>query len=669
MGKDRPRILAGDEQVISSPSVGKRPRNRLSKGRTALCVLLVALGSSISGRGAELQPPVTITDDATTATIANGIVAAVVNKANGNLLSLKHLGVEALSKGGGYWNLYGNTPGQPMTEQKGDPPGFRVSQDPAKNGGALGEITLTFPYSGQPKVVPLDIEIRYSLHRGDSGLYGWTIADHDPRYPAFDIEVCTMVMKLNPQVFDHLTVDSRRSLQMPTGEDWVRGEKLNLLEARRMTTGVRQGEVDHKYDYAAMFSETPAYGWSSTEKKVGLWVINPSLEYINGGPIKVEVTGHIDGKPKLPADPALLFVWHGSHYGGKGIPVLAGERWRKIVGPMLIYRNAGETPDAMYKDALSRAEREQEAWPYAWAEAPGYEHAAERGSVSGRLVVKDAQAPQANASGAWVGLAHEPYDAVFEKKGAMTIDWQTDGKHYQYWAKADAEGRFTVAHARPGAYTLYGYTDGVLGDFRLAGVRVEAGKTTALGDLDWVPVRYGRQLWEIGAPNRSAAEFLHGDHYWQWGLYDLYPKEFPNGVDFTIGKSDPKKDWNYAQPPVAIGKDRWGKSTWRIRFDRNGTDQGTATLRLAICGARGGPVDVAVNGVPIGSTGELPESGVMHRDGIRGVELWRDLKFDASLLKKGENVVELTKNARTWTDGVLYDYLRLELDSESPFAR
>ena len=64
---------------------------------------------------------------------------------------------------------------------------------------------------------------------------------------------------------------------------------------------------------------------------------------------------------------------------------------------------------------------------------------------------------------------------------------------------------------------------------------------------------------------------------------------------------------------------------------------------------------------PIGSTGELPESGVMHRDGIRGVEIERDLKFDAALLKTGENVIELTKQARTWTDGVLYDYLRLEL--------
>jgi len=264
-----------------------------------------------------------------------------------------------------------------------------------------------------------------------------------------------------------------------------------------------------------------------------------------------------------------------------------------------------------------------------------------------------------------VGLAAPPYEATFDKGGPITIDWQTDGKHYQYWARADEKGRFTIPNTRPGVYTLYAFTDGVLGDFSRADVRVEQGKTTDLGGLNWVPVRYGKQLWEIGVTDRSAGEFRHGDHYWQWGLYQLYPEEFPSGVDFVVGKSDWKRDWNYAQPPLPNGKGGWTNSTWRIRFDLDQAPKGAATLRLAICGARGGPVDVAVNGRSIGGTGELPESGVMHRDGIRAIALTeRDLKFDASLLKSGENVIELTKQARNWTDGVLYDYLRLELDEK-----
>ena len=51
----------------------------------------------------------------------------------------------------------------------------------------------------------------------------------------------------------------------------------------------------------------------------------------------------------------------------------------------------------------------------------------------------------------------------------------------------------------------------------------------------------------------------------------------------------------------------------------------------------------------------------MHRDGIRATEVERDFPFDTSLLVKGENHIELKTNARDWTDGVLYDYLRLEV--------
>ena len=616
---------------------------------------------AVMGAAAE-DPPVVLSEDTNTVTLANGLVSATLKKENGNLLSVRYRGVDLLSRGGGYWNVYGNIPGQKFTELKPTPAVFRVSQHPAQNGGALGEIVFRFPYRGQPKAVPLDIEIRYTLRRGDSGLYGWTMVDHDPGSPPFNIGVSTVCLKLNPEVFDFLSVDHRRQQPMASAEDWVKGTQLNLWEARRLNTGIRKGEVEHKYDYNVLFSQTPAWGWSSSQHNLGLFIVNPSLEYLNGGPVMVDYVGHIDVKASLPADPTLLFIWHSPHYGGRAIQIKAAEHWQKIVGPFLIYCNGGRTPQAMWQDALARAAREQNAWPYAWAEAPGYEHAGQRGSVSGRLLLQDLPAPGLTAAAAWVGLAAAPYPVQFDKGGPLTIDWQTDGKHYQYWTRADADGRFTIPNARPGTYSLYAFTDGVLGDFNRADVSVQAGKTTNLGELTWTPVRYGRPMWEIGVPNRSAEEFRHGDHYWQWGLYNLYPDEFPNDVDFVIGKSDCRRDWNYVQPPRPDSQGRWTNTTWRIRFNLDRAAQGTATLRLAICGARGGPVEVAVNGQSIGSTGELPESGVMHRDGIRSAPLTeRNLKFDAALLKPGENVIALTKQVRTWTDGVLYDYLRLEL--------
>ena len=52
----------------------------------------------------------------------------------------------------------------------------------------------------------------------------------------------------------------------------------------------------------------------------------------------------------------------------------------------------------------------------------------------------------------------------------------------------------------------------------------------------------------------------------------------------------------------------------------------------------------------------------MHRDGIRGYWFERDVPFDGSLLKAGTNTLKLTVSGNSWVDGVLYDYLRLELE-------
>jgi rhamnogalacturonan endolyase len=43
-----------------------------------------------------------------------------------------------------------------------------------------------------------------------------------------------------------------------------------------------------------------------------------------------------------------------------------------------------------------------------------------------------------------------------------------------------------------------------------------------------------------------------------------------------------------------------------------------------------------------------------------------NLAFDASLMKSGTNLLELTIPAGGLTSGILYDYLRLELDENAP---
>jgi rhamnogalacturonan endolyase len=613
--------------------------------------------------GATLEP-VRLTEDADVFTLANGFVTAKVKKGTADLISLRYQDLEVLGGGSGHpYGYWSHTPGRESRVANS------VSINPSTNGGARAEVSVKGFYEGTALgqgpggSAVADIEIRYALGRDDHGVYTYSIFQHKPGYPATSIGEARFCAKLNGRVFDYLTIDANRNRKMPSPEDWDKGTPLNMKEVRRLNTGIYAGQVEHKYDYSAVQFDIPAYGWSSTSRQVGLWFVNPSVEYLSGGATKVELTGHLDNN--AGAAPTLLNYWRGSHYGGSSCVIAAGEAWTKVIGPFLIYCNAGASPDAMWKDALVQVGKEAKAWPYEWVSGVDYPHKDQRGLVTGQLVLNDLQASQARMTNLLVGLAAPDYSLRGGRGGAARIDWQLDAKHYEFWVRGDRQGRFAISQIRPGTYTLHAIADGVLGEYSKADVVVAPGQTVDLGRLDWQPVRYGRQLWDIGIPNRSAEEFRHGDHYWQWGLYYEYPKEFPRDVNFVIGKSDFHQDWNYCQPPRLEG-DRVESTTWSIAFALNEAPRGKATLRLAITGSqtpRG--IEVIVNGTPAGSTGPLLATGVMHRDGIRGYWCQRALPFAASLLKPGANVIKLHVAANNWTQGVLYDYLRLELDESA----
>ena len=65
-------------------------------------------------------------------------------------------------------------------------------------------------------------------------------------------------------------------------------------------------------------------------------------------------------------------------------------------------------------------------------------------------------------------------------------------------------------------------------------------------------------------------------------------------------------------------------------------------------------------GKQTGWTGDRGE--FIGRNGITGIWSERDVVFPASLLKAGTNTLQLIVPAGPGTAGVIYDYLRLELD-------
>ena len=161
-------------------------------------------------------------------------------------------------------------------------------------------------------------------------------------------------------------------------------------------------------------------------------------------------------------------------------------------------------------------------------------------------------------------------------------DWQTNFFDDQVWVRTSNDGTFSIANVLPGTYTLHVYCDGQIGEASVAGVRLDAGRKFDLGKVVWTPQSYGLFVWQLGYPDRSTAEFRHGDDATRWGRWALEQKEFPAGVNYLVGKADPQKDWNYAQFPG---------TTWAIHFPLGFVPQeGWGFLDVALAGGTPRPI-------------------------------------------------------------------------------
>lgn len=626
------------------------------------------------------SPAVTLQEDAETFTLINGIISARVSKVTGDLVSLRYHDLEMLAttlspdfipepKGSdpadnpnwrdpsiagrahAYWShdamgVKGSAPAKPS-----------VTIHPEQNGGQAAEVSVkaisagrkmgtgpgTNPAEGN---VAVDVEIRYALERDAPGVYTYCIFTHQAGYPLAQFTEARHIAKLAP-FFDWMSVDREVNFYYP-----------------------KEHNAGDKYVYTATQSENPAFGWSSTTKKVGLFFINPSMEYMGGGPTKVEFLGHRDTNKE--AAPCVLNYWRSSHYGGAEANIAAGEEWEKIIGPVFIYANAGSTPEAIYADAKARAKVEAGRWPYEWVAGVDYPKAGERATVRGQLEVEGMPAFGNLSVGLTAGEYASPRGA---SAPPATTSWQRDAKFYQFWAKGSADGSFEIAKVRPGKYTLYAFADGILGEYVQAGVVVEKGKPLSLGKLRWTPVRRGRQLWEIGIPNRSAAEFFKAGERRDPDISLKYAVLFPDDITYAIGKSDFGKGWFFQHVPhnedpeaksaPFYGVRAVGRATpYRVAFGLPAAPRGKATLRLAICGTGAKTLAVEVNGKPAGSLENLSGDGVIARHGSQGIWYEREVAFDAALLKKGDNTLTLVVPQGAVNNGIVYDYIRLELDEK-----
>ncbi|GER26213.1 rhamnogalacturonate lyase family protein, partial [Striga asiatica] len=211
----------------------------------------------------------------------------------------------------------------------------------------------------------------------------------------------------------------------------------------------------------------------------------------------------------------------------------------------------------------------------------------------------------------------------------------------------------------------------------------QRGGEIKIGHITFEPPRIGPTVWEIGIPDRTAAEFFvpdpnpglmnqlyldQADKFRQYGLWDSYTNLYPDhDLVYTVETCNYQTDWFFAQVNRKTGK-TYKPTTWTIKFNlTNVVNDSSAsyTLRIALASATDAELQVRINDAskaPFFSTGLIGKDNTVARHGIHGFYWLFTVNIPASMLFAGStNAIYLTQS-RAWIPwrNVMYDCLRLE---------
>jgi rhamnogalacturonan endolyase len=382
------------------------------------------------------------------------------------------------------------------------------------------------------------------------------------------------------------------------------------------------GSVYTKYDWANYIVEDSVHGIMSDNE--GIWAIAASNEFMNGGPMKQELTVHTTNKT-----PLVLQMLQGEHFGAAAQYYESGDE--KIYGPFFIYVNSGNNHDEMIEDAKAQASLQKTLWPYQWLANDLYP--LERSTVTGKLNVS-------------MGLSQDDIQVVL---AGQDMDIYDQGKAYMFWSRTNSQGRFTIPDVRPGVYSLYAYaTRGEITDVYKKNEIQVSGNETDIGTIDWTPTKYEYKLWQIGENDRLTKGFSISDSLRAYGLYNLPPAN----LTYNVESSTPESDWYYAQTKTG---------TWTIAFDCDQTYSGNALLTASIAGASNNPVvDVYINNVKE-TTWSFSNDGAVYRSAVLGGRHQvKTLSVPSSRLVNGSNSVGFKMTGVGSRGGLMYDCIKLE---------
>jgi rhamnogalacturonan endolyase len=544
--------------------------------------------------------------------------------------------------------------------------------------------------------VVADVELHYMLGKGNTGLYAYLIVRHPASYVNYPTNLTIdFIQCIWPTAHDNTNfffenqyVDDgvkyglelngvfqkRNGLQPNFWDNYHTTTVAGMpVEIAQYTTGTFTGSTNGKYSYTFDYPTLNAWGMASDINKMGIWVVAGGHEYQNNGPTACEYAGGIGGITGF--EPLI------AHYGNTGLTVSSNANFNKIYGPWLYYFNSGSNGAACWADSKNQGAAEQLAWPYRWLTNNVYQSSNQRAAVSGKFIINDPLRPQANTAGAWVGLAAP--DSGIENDPS---DWQLQSDGYQFWTRCAADGTFTLPpvttfspYGTNAQYELYAYcsgTNGSVGQFQTGPFTFPPGTVTNLGTLTWnVPHQGSNVLWEIGYPDRSAAEFRNGDRYAIPALWLDFANEFPNPMTYTVGSSSWTNDWNYVEGAYNVGGTNYNM-IWTVKFNLPKLPvSGNLTLNTAWAGAAGAAIQVFVNntnatGTPFRDFYPNVPSGAnsLIRQGIHDKYGIDHTSIPVSHFSAGTNFITLVQRraAGSGSTYVFYDYLDFELPTPRP---
>lgn len=565
--------------------------------------LLSTLSLALASMGAMAQSDVTVSQSGNAVTLSNGIVTLKIGS-NGRVNTLAYgTNSNLLASSGIYFDY---------TADKNT--GLEPSKvEIVKHTADYAEVLYSNTSAN------LRFQQGYILRKGVSGVYTYIVANGTELSSGVNLREARVCTRLGSSFLNGY-VDDRMNGKIPSNSEMAVAEKAENT-VQDATYRLTDGSVYTKYNWAQYVVNDSVHGLMNNV--MGVWNIPCSHEWLNGGPMRQELTVHATSK-----SPITIQMIQGEHFGASAQSFADGER--KLYGPFFIYVNKG-TRDKMLADAKAQASLQQSQWPFEWFSHELYP--LDRSTVTGRIHVTTGQ----RCDSIRVVLA-EPDKDVYAQ-----------GKGYIFWAMTDRDGTFCIPHVRKGSYALYAYAmaGDVTDELQQKDITVTEADTQ-LGTIDWTPACYEHKLWQIGENNRLSDGFRYSDTLRAYGLWTLPP----TNLTYRVGESREADDWYYAQTQ---------NGTWTVDFDVDKTYTGNVCLTASVAGAANSPkVAVGVNGQNKANWTFYNDAAIYRSGVLGGRHSVQTCTFPASLLKKGRNKVTFTMSGIKNNGGVMWDCIKLE---------